>query len=236
MARGKSKKVSNARMIPTVDIFAAACAAQRINGQYVKETHAIYENGSPFLPDGSDAPFKIVKANKVMVREWLANNDMSSVTEEDRSDAEAVRGYWQLKLFNILNGTANDYEKVAVESASAESIESHDHQKIGIIASLPQAYANGVLRDKRLEIRQDAAAISCHFGRVGDAVSGKIRIIDCVYSQNWLCYYVTGQLDGNMVMFSFKDRVDTDKVFNIKGKIKKHRDENITQLNYVKLS
>lgn len=236
MARGQSKNASNGRMIPTEDIFAMACAAQRINGQYVKETHTVYENGSPWLPDGSDAPFTLIKANKVMLREWIASNNLTMVTDADRQEAEAVRGYWQLKLFNVLNETANDYEKASVTAAAAETISSHDHKNIGIIASLPQAYERGVLRDKRLEVRQEAAAMSKHFGRVGDAVAGKIRIIDCVYSQNWLCYYITGQFDGNMVMFSFKEKVDTDKVFNIRGKVKKHRDDNVTQLNYVKLS
>ena len=236
MARGESNKASNGRMILTSDLYAMACAAQRINGQYVKETHTFYPGGSPWNPDGTDAPHVVVKANKVLVREWIAANSLAEVTEADRSDAEAVRGYWQLKLFNILNDTANDYEKAAVETASAESISSHDHKKIGIIASLPQAYERGVLRDKRLEVRQEASSVSKHSGRVGEAVAGKVKIIDCVYSQNWLCYYVTGQLNGNMIMFSFKDKVETDKVFNLKGKIKKHRDENVTQLNYVKLS
>lgn len=230
----KTKKESKA--IPTIDIFAAACAAQRINGHYAKETHTVYPNGSPWMPDGSDAPYMIVKANKVMVREWLSANNMSAVTEADRTDAEAVRGYWQLKLFNVLTGTANDYEKSAVEAAASDTIDSHDHQKIGLIASLPAAYERGMLRDKRLEVKQEAALGSQHFGSVGESVSGKVEIIDCVYSQNWSCYYVTGKFNGNMILFTTKTSVNTGDVFQFKGKIKKHRDENITQLNYVKLN
>lgn len=236
MARVKSNKAANGRMIPTEDVFAMACAAQRMNGQYVKETHTLYENDSPWLPDGSEAPFRVIKANKVLLREWIASNNLAEVTDGDRSEARAVQAYWQLKLFNVLNETANDYEKAAVASAGAETIDSYDHKSIGIIASLPQAYERGMARDQRLEARQDAAAISQHFGRVGDAVTGQVRIIDCVYSQNWLCYYITGQFNGNMIMFSFKDKVDVGQIFNIKGKVKKHRDENVTQLNYVKLS
>lgn len=131
------------RKIPTADIFAAACAAQRINGQYAKETHAVYEGGSPWLPDGSDAPYTMIKANKILVREWLAAGDTSSILDVDHAEATAVRGYWQLKLFNVLNGTASDYEKTAVGAASSDEIDSFDHKTIGVIASLPAAYEIG---------------------------------------------------------------------------------------------
>lgn len=229
-----SKKQS--RPIPTADVFCLASAAQRINGHYAKETHTVYPSGSPWLPDGSDAPSMIIKSNKVMVREWLATNDFSQVTDADRIDAEAVRGYWQLKLFNILSGTANDYEKAAVAAASTEQVDSFDHKTIGIIASLPSAYERGVTKDKISEIKREVAFGSQHFGRVGDQITGETRIIDCVYSQNWSCYYVTANLDGNMVLFTSKQPINTGDVFKIKGKIKKHREDNVTQLNYVKLS
>lgn len=227
---------SEPRNYATADVFTAACAAQRINGSYVKETHTVYQSGYPWLPDGSDAPYTIVEANKVLVRKWLSTNDTAHFTEDDRLEAEAVRSYWQLKLFNILCGTANDYEKSAVEAASQDEVNSHDHKKIGIISSLPAAYERGLVRDKRLEVKQDASIGSQHFGSIGDAVVGKVEIIDCVYSQNWTCYYVTGKLDGNVVLFTLKESVEAGKTFPLKGKIKKHRDENITQLNYVKLS
>lgn len=226
---------SEPRNYATADVFTAACAAQRINGSYVKETHIVYQGGYPWLPDGSDAPHTTVEANKVLVRKWMSTNDTTHFTEEDRRDAEAVRGYWQLKLFNILCGTANDYEKSAVDAASQDEVGSHDHKKIGIIASLPAAYERGLVRDKRMEVRQDAAIGSQHFGNVGDTVAGKVEIIDCVYSQNWACYYVTGKLDSNMVLFTLKYSIEAGKTVSLKGKVKKHRDENITQLNYVKL-
>lgn len=224
------------RKIPTADVFAAACAAQRINGSYVKEDHRVYEGGSPWLLDGSEAPYTMVRANKVLVREWLSKEDSSHITEVDQQEAAAVRGYWQLKLFNVLNGTANDYEKSAIAAASSDEIDSFDHKSIGIIASLPAAYERGLVRDKKLEIKQEASITSQHFGRAGDQVSGTVEIIDCVYSQNWACYYVTGKFEGNMVLFTTSQPVDSGKVFKFKGKVKKHRDDNVTQLNYVKLN
>lgn len=221
----------DAKMIPTVDIFAMACAAQRINGAYLKE--AAYEHRQ--TADGYDEVVAIKRPNKEMVREWLAKGITEFVTDADRTDAEAVRGYWQLKLFNVLNDTANDYERSAVQAASADAIESRDHKSIGIIASLPAAYERGVLRDKRLEVRQEAAMGSRHFGRIGDAVAGEVKIVDCIYSQNWSCYYVTGKLNGNMILFTQREPVEVDRTFLLKGKVKKHRDDNVTQLNYVKI-
>ncbi len=227
---------ADSRKYATVDVFVAACAAQRINGSYVKENHVVYEGGYPWRPDGSDAPYTTVKANKVLLREWIAADDFSCVTEADRLEASAVRGYWQLKLFNVLAGTANDYEKAAIAAASSDQVDSFDHKTIGIIASLPAAYERGVHRDKKMEIKQEASLGSQHFGRIGDQVHGTVEIIDCVYSQNWACYYVTGKFDGNMILFTSRQSVDTGAVFKLKGKVKKHRDDNVTQLNYVKLS
>ena len=230
-ARSSKAKAKVGRPIPTIDIFALACAAQRINGSYLKEDTYDYSTD----PANYGEVVSSKKANKVMVRGWLSKNDMSQVTDVDRSEAEAVRGYWQLKLFNVLSGTAGDYEKNAVETASAAEIDSYDYLKIGIIASLPQAYERGMVRDQRLEARQDAALGSQHFGTVGEAVTGDVEIIDCIYSKNWSCYYVTGKFGTNMIMFTSSDAVEAGKTFKMKGKVKKHRDENITQLNYVRL-
>ena len=231
--RNRSK--ISGREIPILDLFAMACAAQRINGRYEKESGVTYPTGNPYLDDGSLAPVVHHTSNKSMMREWIAKQDMSAVIEQDFNDATAVIGYWKLKLFNVLAGTAKDYEKSAVDCASKDTVSSHDHFSIGLVASLPASYEKGMVRDKRLEERQSAEDVSRHFGQVGDNVSGRLSVIDCFYSNNWLCYYVTAVLDGNVVMFSFKKELKIGESFLLKGRIKKHRDGNITQLNYVKI-
>lgn len=227
----RDRKKFVGREIPTIELFAMACAAQRINGTYLKENTYEYSTD----PDNYGTVLSSKIANKVMLRDWIAKQDMSMVIEQDFEEAKAVIGYWKLKLFNVLSGTAKDYEKTAVDCAGKETINSHDHLSIGVIASLPSSYEKGMVRDKRLEDRQAAEQVSNHFGQIGDNVSGRATVLDCFYSQNWLCYYITAVMDGNVVMFSHKEEIKTGESFAIKGRIKKHRDGNITQLNYVKI-
>jgi hypothetical protein len=229
----KQKKQKNpGKQIPTIEVFAAACAAQRINGTYFKEP--AYEHR--VTAEGYDEVVTVAQPNKDMVKAWLAAGDTSAITEQDRDDAAAVRAYWKLKLFKVLQGSASGYEQTAVEAASADTIDSHDHLKLGIISSLPAAYLRGVVRDERDEIKQEAVQASRHFGRVGDTVQGQVKILDSVHSQNWGCHFISGVIDGNAVRFTAKEAVEVSKVFKLRGRIKAHRDDNVTQLNYVKLS
>lgn len=223
------------REINTADVFAAACAAQRINGEYAKETYCKYENNQWYRADGSEAPYTRITANKILIRELL-DARAAEVTDVDRAEAEAVRGYWQLKLFAVLSGDATGYIKSAVEAASADTVVDTDFMRLGLISSLPQGYERGMVRDQRDEVKQEVKMTSQHIGTIGATVSGKVEIIDCVWSKNYECFYVTGNMEGNMVLFIYKSKLDAGKQFQLRGKVKKHRDDNVTQLNYVKLT
>jgi len=217
------------REIPVDEVFAAACAAQRINGGYLKEDAYEFVQGE----DGADYR-RTAHANKVLMRQLLTDRS-HEVTSGDREEAEAVRGYWKLKLFAVLSGNASGYVSRAVECAGFESVRANDLQALGFIASLPIGYANGMVRDRRDEAKQDALMLSEHFGTVGERITGRVRVIDCIYSHNYLCHFVTGSMGNNMVMWSSRNTVEAEREFDLVGKVKRHRDGNVTQLNYVKL-
>src|SRR5271167_4330703 len=76
------------REIPAMEVFAAACAAQRLNSGYLKEGF------SNFDPDTNVSTTK--ESNKIIMRRLL-NDQVGLVGDSDRTEAEAVRNYWQLK-------------------------------------------------------------------------------------------------------------------------------------------
>ncbi len=222
----KSKLVFSGREVPVIDVFAAACAAQRLNKGFFKED--FYRH----VPGGNG---ERVLANKNLTVELLKDRAYL-VTDRDREEAEAVRSYWQLKLFSVLADTANQYEKSAVEVAGRETVFESEWFKAGLIASLPHSYERNVRMDRVNEIKEEAKYTGKYIGQPGDRVEGTVTILNCVYSKAYETYYVNAKLDENIVMFQSKTKIAEDAEFKLKGRVKKHRDNNVTQLNYVKLA
>ena len=215
---------------PIADVFAAAAAAQRINGEYVKDNCVKWEIGK----NGEELAVP-VSANKHLVRKFLAES-LDQVTEADRNEGAAVRSYWKMKMFAVLQGNANEFISNAVKTASKDTVASNDPMSLGLISSLPASYIRGMAQDTRTEIKQDAVIFSEHQGKVGEHIIGKVVIIDCIYSKNWGCYYITGKIGHNVFLWTSNSEVAAGTEFNLKGRVKRHRDDNITQLNYVKLT
>lgn len=220
------KLTFSGREVPVIDVFAAACAAQRLNKGFFKED--FYRH----TPGGKSEQ---VLANRNLTVALLKDRAYL-VTDKDREEAEAVRGYWQLKLFGVLADTAGPYEKSAVEVAGRETVFESEWFKAGLIASLPSAYERGIRMDRVNEIKEEAKFNGKHIGAVGGRVEGTVLILNCVYSKTYETYYVTGKVEENLVMFASKTKIAEDTEFKIKGRIKQLRDNNVTQLNYVKLS
>ena len=220
---------------PALDAFIAAAAAYRINGnELVKETRNNYAADN-YAADGYTVE-SVTEANKSIIQNILRDNDYQALfTDEDRREGEAVQAYWRMKMFAILSGNASEYIKNSVALASLETIKLNDYYNLACIAGLPQGMERGLMRDKQDEIKQDAMLLSEHIGTVGEKIAGKLKVTHCFYSQKWACYYVNGVVGTNVVMWASSKAAEVDKEFNFNARVKKHRDGNVTQLNYVKL-
>jgi hypothetical protein len=164
-----------------------------------------------------------------------SDDHAAMITDQDREDGQAVQSYWRMKMFAILSGNTNEYIANSVKYASMETIKINDYFIIACIASLPLGMEKGIVRDIRDEARQDAQMLSEHFGTVGEKVSGRVKVTSCFYSQKWQCYYMNGVVGTNVIMWANANKVEVDKEFNFTGKIKAHRENNVTQLNFVRL-
>ena len=114
--------------LQATDVWAAACAAQRINGAYLK----IVEEG------------KNTETNRQIMDNFIANTDL--ITEADREQGELVRTYYKGLTFKILQGKKlNDFDNTAMVIANRDVIEST--YDVAVIASLPSCYERAVKRD-----------------------------------------------------------------------------------------
>ena len=201
------------------DVWSAACAAQRINGSYVKLSS---------VSESEPATTKL--SNRMIVEQLLT--DQSGITDEDREQGKKVRGLYQALTFKILQGKQlSDFDNNAMLIANREVITGN--YDVAVIASLPSCYERGVER-QTAEQRVNFATGGL-IGKASDKVKLQIEVIKCTYSHSYNVFFVTGITDQDQpVFFSYKEKVSTGDTMNIVGTVKAHRD-NITQLNRVKV-
>ena len=201
------------------NVWSAACAAQRINGSYIKFT---------MISESDPAETKL--SNRMIVEQLLA--DTFIITDQDREQGKKVRAFYQAYTFKILQGKQlNDFDNTTMLIANRDVITST--YDIAVIASLPSCYERGVVRqsaDQRINF-----ATGGFIGKANDKVTASIEVLKSIYSQKWMTNYVTGiTSDDQVVFFAYKQALNIGKTLNITGTVKAHRD-NSTQLNRVKI-
>jgi hypothetical protein len=197
------------------DVWGAACAAQRINGSYLKE----------ILGDA------IGETNRQIVARCLA--DTTLITEADREQATVVRRYYKALTFKILQGkNLNEFDNNAMVIANRDIITGN--YDVAVITSLPGCYVRASARDG--VTRRVEQATGGYVGAIGSKVALDIEVIKSNYSQQWGVYFNTGVTsDDKVVFFSFKNPMTIGSKLTVAGTVKAHRD-NCTQLNRVKSS
>jgi hypothetical protein len=201
------------------DVWSAACAAQRINGSYIKLS--MISESDPDLTKLS---------NRMLVERLLV--DQSGINDEDREQGVKVRAFYQGYTFKILQGKRlSEFDNTAMLIANRDVITST--YDLAVIASLPSCYERGVVRqtvDQRVNF-----ATGGLIGTVGKKVSTSIEVLRSVFSQTYNVNFVTGiNSDDQVVFFAYKKELEVGKMYDIYGTVKGYRD-NTTQLNRVKV-
>jgi len=207
----------------TMLVLSAACAAQRINGSYIK--FATVEEPSI---NGTVNVHK--RTNRELTVEFLELQE--NIIDADRTMAEEMRRYWNGKMFKVLSGEyMSNFDRGILELMQKETVtEGYD---VAVIASMPGSYISSVKRDER--DRRIKFAEGGYLGNVGERVEATIEVTKSVFSQKWGVYFLTGVTTSDQaVFFSYKQDISPGTVLQIKGNVKR-QDNNITQLNRVKV-
>lgn len=212
------------------DVWAAACAAHRVNGGYFKEY--VYEH----LEDQPlrQPPAIIKRKNRDIMMEFLA--DPTHLTVDDVERGEHCRQFLQNDLtFRTLKGKTGEFDSAVKKVLAVQDrfyTVSHRYE-LAIVACLPQSV-------ERSEVRQASEsrvqfATGGLIGEVDDKVELNVEVLNSNYSKQYNIYWVRAITEADQaVFFSNKESFDPGTRLTIKGTVKAHKD-NLTQLNRVKV-
>jgi hypothetical protein len=201
-------------------VWACAAAAQRINGDYIKED--VYN----FDIDQKN-PVKV--ANKKLVKQWLREGT-SPATELDREHGEACRNYIKGWLMKELSGKITDFERTALKIAQKDEFTGRDLYDFAVVACLPSS----VERDRaHQEIKREVYYSEQLMGDIGETVIGEFTAVKSSFSQMYNKFKVSGRMGESFIDFWFSAPIEGS--VRIKGKIKNVRGDKTTALNYVKI-
>lgn len=203
-------------------VWGAAVAADRINEGYFKEDQWMHNATPPFLSK---------KANKALVKEWLRTGNFSEVTEEDIAQGQEIRNYIKTWLMRQLTGQISEFESQALKLANKEAFTGRDMYDFAVISCLP----NSVRVDKKkVNLNREIRISEPLEGDIGTAIVGEIVVMNCRWSVQYGKYRITARMNESVVDFWTDKDFPEGTTAKIKAKIKAHRGDNTTQLNYVK--
>jgi hypothetical protein len=212
------------------DVWAAACAAQRINGGYFKEYVFEHLEDQPL----SQPPAIVKRKNRDVMMEFLQNT--SQLLVEDVEAGEELRRWLQNDLtFRALKSRLTEFDSAAQKClAVADRFYTVSHRyELAVVASLPNSRAKALAR----EAAQDRLAITSGelVGNPGDKVQLDVEIVKSTYSQQWSTWYATAVTsDNHAVYFAYRQQLGVGAKCTIHGTVKAHKDGQ-TQLNRVSI-
>jgi hypothetical protein len=202
------------------NVWGAACAAQRINGSYVKATE--YR-----LDENTNTTVVAKLRNRDIVTDILANPAL--LTVEDIAQGQECRKFLQQDLtLRGLKSQLTEFDlNVAKTLAVNEEFNTATHKlELALVACLPAS------QETQLRVRQAAGG---YVGAVDSKVEFDVEVVSANYSQTYDIFWVTAiTSDNQAVFFSYRSKLATGSWIQIKGTVKAHRDGK-TQLNRVKV-
>ena len=217
-------------------VLELACAAQRVNGAYLKETEWVY--------DSEEKPVFQKQTNKILMLVtltpaiWTADPAHQplplKVTEEDKLQAETVRKYFRKFMFGAIAGE-NEFQTEVNAILSSDTIKTN---KFGFVACLPSVMERDV---KRSEIKKSLR--DCDNSALAEidttVFNLDCEIIEAKRSNNFDAWNISAIINNKIVSWFSKKELKSGPCVVQKAKVKSHGENWITKkvetrLNYVK--
>lgn len=214
-------------------VLELACAAQRINNDYVKAAIPSYDKEGNFLE------FK--RTNQSLIRNALGELEDSGapkleITEADKELVDSIRSYYKRLMFSTLADPENQFLMELMTLFNNETIPSG---KIGVAACLPSVYQRDKSRNntsKTLKNCEDG-----FLGSPGDILYNQnCDVIESSFSKNYFAWNITAIANNKLITWFSKTQVQPGPCIIKKAKIKDHRKhwntkKDETRLNYVRI-
>jgi hypothetical protein len=209
------------------NVWGAAVAAQRINGEYLKEEKRTFD-----MVTGEVVDRKL--RNRDIMLDILANPAL--LTVEDIAQGQECRKFLQNDItFRALKGRLTDFDSsVSKVIAVEQEFDTAKHKlELAVVACLPQSHARSLERQATQErVRQTSGAV---IGQPGVKVQLDVEVVKSNFSQQWNTWYTTAiTADNCAVFFAYRQELAQGAKHTIVGTVKAHRDGS-TQLNRVSI-
>lgn len=224
---------------PVQQALELACAAQRYNNCYQKESETLWTD------DGKSMGYK--HSNKILIL-WTLDQQrregsdplyLPPVIQTDERDTkltEDIRTYYRRLMFNVLAEPENQFLQEVLSLLNKETM---NENKLGFIACLPSVYERDRKRNDLNKIIKECANgyIAIKETKLSNL---NARIVDCSRSKNFDAYNVLAIIDNKLVSWFSKSPITQTEIEIQSAKVKDNtsnwqskKDE--TRLNYVKV-
>jgi len=219
-------------------VLALACAAQRYNKDYLKETVPVYSNDMKIM--------SYKWANKMLVLLTLMPENHRKATpdepnppilkpnQEDVTLADEITKYFRRLMFAAVQGE-NEFQTKVNSLLESDIVKPSE---IGFIACLPSVYKRDYSQN---QIKKRVKTVDSEYlAEVGENILDKdCEILECNRSKNYDAWNVCAIIDNKMVSWFSKVDMKLGPAVVVKAKVKDHskhwKHENpVTRLNYVK--
>lgn len=221
---------------PTQQVLELACAAQRINGAYLKESESVWADDGVFLYSK--------KTNKMLMlctldpTIWTADPKDApmplKILPEDIALAEEIKKYFRKFMFSAIEGE-NDFQTNINTILSGDLVKQN---QFGYVACLPSVYVRDVAQTK---VKKAARAVEeGALAEIGTQLKDlDAEIISSIKSKNFEGYNIDAIINNKMVSWMNKTNLNLGPAVIVKAKVKdcnkhwKHQND-VTRLHYVK--
>lgn len=219
---------------PLQQVLELACAAQRMNGDYIKMTEPVHAS------DGKVVAYKW--ANKIMMQAVFKPESITTQEKppllktkmEDRELSTDIQQFYKRLMFNVIEGTDEFKTKI-------NAILGSENVKIGDfawVACLPSVYRRDYAKhytEKRIKNADNE-----YIANIGIELLDKdCEILSSRRSKNFDAYNTDAIIDNKMVSWMGKAQLKPGPCVVIKARVKDHSSHwqhgiKVTRLNYVK--
>ena len=224
---------------PVQTALELACAAQRYNQCYQKESAPIYSD------EGKSIGYK--HSNKILML-WTLDKErrvsadpqyvppIIETTESDRLLTEDIRTYYRRLMFSVLAQPENQFLQEILSLLNKEIM---NENKLGFVACLPHVYEKDKKRNDLNKVIKE-----CSNGYLATKETKLINlqasIIDCSRSKNFDAYNVLAIIDNKLASWFSKFPITQREIEIQSAKVKDngsnwHSKKDETRLNYVKV-
>lgn len=219
----------------TIEVLELACAAQRINKDYIKDNQVFFADDGKVM--GTIYPNKVLMMFTMGLISNVRPEDAPALikpTEEDKLLATEILKYYKRLLFAAVAGD-NEFQTNLNSVLGNTEIAIN---KIGFLACLPSVYKRDYARHRMEKLSKTVDA--SYLAPIGtNLLDLDCEILSSQRSKNFDAWNIDAIIDNKMVSWMSKVDLKIGPCVVVKAKVKDHskhwKFENpVTRLNFVK--